>query len=100
MKKAFEAKFVLPPEDDISTSNENLNLDEDEENAPSIWENLDDDDDNHLKQSLSRSSRIRISCFTHSLQLVVCDGLSDTRCVSRAIAKMTKLVNLLHRSNV
>ena len=52
------------------------------------------------EQTLRQNSRQRISCFTHSLQLVVGDGLSDTRCVNKAIAKIIKLSTLLHRSTV
>ena len=96
MKKAFEAKFTV----DERESTVCEELDEITENEKSIWEELDDKDATHITTSLNRSSKQRLSCFAHSLQLVVDDGLSDTRCINRAISELTKLASLLHRSTV
>ena len=54
-------------------------LDEIAENEKNIWEELDDEDATHITTSLNRSSRQRLSCFAHSLQLFVGDGLSSDR---------------------
>lgn len=41
----------------------------------------------------------RISCFAHSLQLVVNDGMKEVRAISRAIAKKSRISTLLHSSS-
>ncbi|XP_056140909.1 uncharacterized protein LOC130116856 isoform X2 [Lampris incognitus] len=38
----------------------------------------------------------RLSCFTHSLQLVIKDGLKDTSGLSSTLAKLSRAANLLH----
>jgi hypothetical protein len=38
----------------------------------------------------------RISCFAHSLQLSVRDGIKDRKSYGAAIAKVSKLSSLLH----
>lgn len=43
-------------------------------------------------------SRQRLSCFAHSLQLVIGDGLKEAKFISLAIAKASKLTSLLHSS--
>ena len=95
MKKAFEAKFTV----DEKESTVREELDDNVEGEKSIWEELDDENATHVNTSLNRSSRQRISCFAHSFQLVVGDGLSDTRCINRAVSKLTKLA-LFIRSTV
>lgn len=40
----------------------------------------------------------RISCFAHTLQLVVGDALKDTKAISLAVAKATKVSSMLHKS--
>ena len=42
----------------------------------------------------------RLSCFCHSLHLIVSDGLKDTKCLSSAIAKACKLTSLVHQSQI
>lgn len=40
----------------------------------------------------------RISCFAHTLQLVVRDGLKEAQSINSALAKATKLSTFLHKS--
>lgn len=40
----------------------------------------------------------RLSCFAHSLQLAVGDGLKETKAVSAALSKAVSVSSLLHRS--
>ncbi len=80
MKKAF--KFVMDHSDDS----------EDEEDMVGEGEPLD--------RNFTLGSRQRLSCFAHSLQLVVGDGLKEVKCLSQAISKVSKLANLLHSSTV
>ena len=96
MKKAFEAKFTVNEEE--CTVREKLA--ENVGGEQSIWEELDDEDASHVNTLLNRSSRQCILCFAHSLQLVVGDGLSDTRCINRVIFKLTKFALLLHCSTI
>ena len=66
-----------------------------------IWEDLDGTDNAHVESAFDTvSHQQRLSCFAHSLQLVVSDGLKDCKCVSLAIAKAVKLTSLLHQSTV
>jgi len=40
----------------------------------------------------------RVSCFAHSLQLVVKDGLKDRKPYDAAISRCTRMCTLLHSS--
>ncbi|XP_030264667.1 zinc finger BED domain-containing protein 4-like [Sparus aurata] len=40
----------------------------------------------------------RLQCFAHTLQLVVGDGLKETKVVSPSLSKLSKLSSLLHTS--
>ncbi len=53
-----------------------------------------------LDRNFTLGSRQRLSCFAHSLQLVVGDGLKEVKCLSQAISKVSKLANLLHSSTI
>uniref|UniRef100_A0A672S8E9 HAT C-terminal dimerisation domain-containing protein n=1 Tax=Sinocyclocheilus grahami TaxID=75366 RepID=A0A672S8E9_SINGR len=80
MKKAF--KFVMA-EDHSDDS-------EDEEDM--VGEPLD--------RNFTLGSRQRLSCFAHSLQLVVGDGLKEVKCLSQAMSKVSKLATLLHSGTI
>ncbi|XDV39249.1 hypothetical protein PO909_008513, partial [Leuciscus waleckii] len=45
------------------------------------------------------SSGERLSCFAHSLQLVVNDGMKEVRAISHTIAKTSRFTTLLHSSS-
>jgi len=64
------------------------NLDDEE-----LWQNLDNNQETLLDMA---GSRQHLSCFAHSLQLVIGDGLKEAKCISLAIAK--HLSSLLHSS--
>lgn len=65
-----------------------------------LWEDLHEQDSASVQTVLSTNSKQRLSCFAHSLQLVVGDGLKHIQSVGRAIAKVSKISTLLHRSTV
>ncbi|GAA6107791.1 uncharacterized protein LOC107722188 [Tachysurus ichikawai] len=48
------------------------------------------------EKNLDDKARQRLSCFAHSLQLVVHDGMKEAKAFSSALAKMSKLTSLLH----
>ena len=52
------------------------------------------------QQALTRGSsrRRRLACFAHTGQLVVGDGLKETKAVRGAMGKCSKLSSLLHTS--
>ena len=83
MKKAF---LVLPGLQMISGNSES----DDEEDSS---ENTDHSD---LLDYLPDYS----ACFCHTLQLVVKDALQDAGQMNKVIAKVVKLVNHVHHSNV
>ncbi|KAL1249031.1 hypothetical protein QQF64_022349 [Cirrhinus molitorella] len=80
MKKAFKFAMTEDHSDDS----------EDEEDM--VGEPLD--------RNVHLGSRQRLSCFAHSLQLVVGDGLKEVKCLSQAISKVSKLATLLHSSTI
>ena len=99
MKKAFNVKF--PTEDEENEVAEPVDEEENPElEDDTVWENLDEEDAEHIDATLRTNSRHRISCFTHTIQLAVNDGLKEIRCVGKAIAKVTKLSTLLHKSTI
>ena len=66
-----------------------------------IWQDVNDEDQQEIFETLnSHCRRERLSCFDHTLHLVVGDGLKDTKCVSAALAKSCKLASLLHTSSL
>ncbi|KAK9952779.1 hypothetical protein ABG768_018586 [Culter alburnus] len=50
-------------------------------------------------EKLPWSSGERLSCFAHSLQLVINDGMEEVRAISRTIAKTSRFTTLLHSSS-
>ena len=61
---------------------------------PSLWEDSDMEEVQSILQNLGK----RISCFAHSLQLLVRDGLSSLTTMRLALGKCSKLANMLHQS--
>ncbi|XP_019731263.1 uncharacterized protein LOC109519280 [Hippocampus comes] len=94
MKRAFSLEF---PGIDLSGA-------EEEEGAGvedgDLWEDQDEEDAGAVRQALILASKHRIPCFAHTLQLVIGDGLKELRAVGQAIAKVSKLTTVLHRSAV
>lgn len=73
------------------------------EHRDSEGEDLDDEmmweDSDAFESASPCSSGERLSCFAHSLQLVVNDGMKVLRAVSLAIAKASKITSLVHSSS-
>lgn len=104
MRKAFTVCFPKFEDDatagtsgadNISDIDEGL-LDVDD---PDTWQALPNNEQALVNNIIDVTcKKARLSCFCHSLHLTVSDGLSDTKCVSTAIAKSSKLSSLLHQS--
>lgn len=95
MKKAFKVAFSINSADsaaDDADTTEGDNCDSEDEDDEFWQDNTDD--------SIAKIECERISCFAHSLQLVIHDGLKDsTGNANAALAKVSKLSDLLHRSS-
>ena len=57
-------------------------------------------EETEIEESISQCARQRLSCFAHTLQLVVREGLRETILSSPAIAKASRLVSLLYQSTI
>ncbi|KAK0145124.1 putative AC9 transposase [Merluccius polli] len=88
MKCAFKVHMPQHQSDESKSEEENL----DDEH---LWEDTDSVEDTELPWS----SVERLSCFAHSLQLVVNDGMKEVRSISRPIAKTSRFTTLLHSSS-
>ncbi|XP_035764445.1 uncharacterized protein LOC118454313 [Neolamprologus brichardi] len=83
MKRVFKVRMpeVEHPEGDSS----------DDLDDETMWEDAEDSD--------PWSTGERLSCFAHSLQLVISDGIKEVKAIASAIAKASKFTNLLHSSS-
>ena len=68
---------------------------------PDIWKDIDETDKQEILETVNAHSRKeRLACFNHTLHLVVGDGLKDTKCVSSALAKCSKITSMIHTSSL
>ncbi|GAA6096857.1 uncharacterized protein LOC115778158 [Tachysurus ichikawai] len=88
MKCAFKVHMPQQQSDDSESEEENL----DDEH---LWEDMNLVEDTELLWSSGES----LSCFAHSLQLLVNDGMKEVRAISRTIAKTSRFTMLLHSSS-
>lgn len=102
MKSAFKVNFPTEDDDDDDVDDDG----DDTVTQPqvlddeSIWETLNSEEENEIRDVLDNNCKKRLSCFAHSLQLVIGDGLKETKGVTKSIKKSNKLSTLLHRSTV
>lgn len=118
MIKAYKFGLTVNHDDYTFKDGKNLQLDDslvkflvddddDDLNASSDWTMADwyDNDKDLMIGNNEDASSIRLSCFAHSLQLTIRDGLKDTPYLSRSLlkciqlaqrsCKSTKIVDLL-----
>lgn len=88
MRKAFTVCFP-------SATNESEDAEDDLENS-NLWEDISENIQDDVESIQSSCRQLRLQCFAHSLQLVVRDGLKETRTLNSAMAKVTKFCSLLH----
>ncbi|KAL3062204.1 hypothetical protein OYC64_010173 [Pagothenia borchgrevinki] len=86
MKKAFTTCF--PGQGD----------EEDDLDDSDIWNDLTVEEQERVEHSLSAKTQTRLQCFAHTLQLVIGDGLKETKLINAALAKASRLSSLLHTS--
>lgn len=87
MRKAFTVCF--PTEEDNTYDEEGVD-------DPELWHDLPPEEQQTVNTALARKQRLQ--CFAHTAQLVVGDGLKETKATSSALAKLSKLSSLLHTS--
>uniref|UniRef100_A0A669D263 HAT C-terminal dimerisation domain-containing protein n=1 Tax=Oreochromis niloticus TaxID=8128 RepID=A0A669D263_ORENI len=89
MRKAFTVCF--PTEQGEEHDDDGDHLDD-----PELWHNLTLEDQETVGAAMPKTQRLQ--CFAHTLQLVVKDGLSETKVASPSLSKLSKLSSLLHTS--
>ncbi|KAL7383777.1 hypothetical protein ABVT39_017213 [Epinephelus coioides] len=89
MRKAFTVCFPS------ATTTESEDGDDDLENS-NLWEDLSDNFQDDVESIQCSCRQQRLQCFAYSLQLVVRDGLKETKTLNSAMAKVTKFCSLLH----
>lgn len=87
MRKAFTVCFPSEQEDDD---------DGDHLDDPELWCDLTLEDQQTVDVAMAKKQRLQ--CFAHTLQLVVGNGLKETKVVSPSLSKLSKLSSLLHTS--
>uniref|UniRef100_A0A3P8TS84 HAT C-terminal dimerisation domain-containing protein n=1 Tax=Amphiprion percula TaxID=161767 RepID=A0A3P8TS84_AMPPE len=87
MRKAFTVCFP---------SEEGEVHDDDHLDDPELWHDLSPDNQEVVDAAMARKQRLQ--CFAHTLQLVVGDGLKDTKVTTSSLSKLSKLSSLLHTS--
>ncbi len=87
MRKAFTVCFPSEQEDDD---------DGDHLDDPELWCDLTLEDQQTVDAAMAKKQRLQ--CFAHTLQLVVGDGLKETKLVCPSLSKLSKLSSLLHTS--
>jgi hypothetical protein len=91
MKKAMQVLNDMEREDDVEEATATL---DDEE----LWADLSEEDQAEVYQVIDRVSTERLSCYAHTAQLHVKDGLSKLSTATGILAKSSKLANLTHQS--
>ena len=105
MRKAFKVQFPeacnKQTEDEDEIMDGELGDDEDTDDE-AIWAGLAESDQEALEDVLAMNSKTRLSCFAHSLQLVIGDGLKKLQGsgVGDVLTKAHRLSATLHRSTI
>ena len=93
MRAAFKTRF---PSVETEADDDNDQLGE----ADDIFQGLSEADELDIQTAVENTTRRRISCFAHSLPLVVVDGLKEARNLSAPLSKASHLPTLLHSSTI
>lgn len=85
MRKAFTVCFPSEQEEDDDAGD----IDD-----PELWHDLTLEDQQTVDAAMAKKQRLQ--CFAHTLQLVVGDGLKETKAACPSLSKLSKLSSLLH----
>ncbi|XP_038823451.1 uncharacterized protein LOC120023496 [Salvelinus namaycush] len=69
--------------------------DEDHLDDPELWNDLTPEDQQIVDAAIGTTKQ-RLQCFAHTLQLVVGDGLKETKVMTPSLSKLSKISSLLH----
>jgi hypothetical protein len=107
MKKVYKFDLNVNDDDDYIAQNDN-NQQQDNESLEfsvdddlyilSEWILIDWCDSNNNSIDDNDNVEIRLSCFAHSLQLAIRDGLTDASYLSKSLSKCIKLAHRSYRS--
>uniref|UniRef100_A0A4W5RXY7 HAT C-terminal dimerisation domain-containing protein n=1 Tax=Hucho hucho TaxID=62062 RepID=A0A4W5RXY7_9TELE len=86
MRKAFTVCF--PIEQEVH--------DEDHLDDPELWDDLTLEDQQTVDAAIAKQQRLL--CFAYTLQLVVGDGLKETKVMTPSLSTLSKISSLLHTS--
>ncbi|KAL0963742.1 hypothetical protein UPYG_G00310380 [Umbra pygmaea] len=89
MRKAFTVCFPSEQEEDDDDAGDNVD-------DPELWHDLTLEDQQTVDAAMAKKQRLQ--CFAHTLQLVVGDGLKETKVACPSLSKLSKLSSLLHTS--
>ena len=97
MRNAFA---VMNTVQDIREQNDNNDQDDHEFacDDDDLWQDLPEEDKQHVQPVLERHCITHLSCFAHSIQLVVRDGIAKLPMATSVLAKVSKLANIVHQS--
>uniref|UniRef100_A0A4W5RNX8 HAT C-terminal dimerisation domain-containing protein n=1 Tax=Hucho hucho TaxID=62062 RepID=A0A4W5RNX8_9TELE len=87
MRKAFMVCFPIEQEEVH---------DEDHLDHPELWNDLTLEDQQTVDAAIAKKQRLQ--CFAHTLQLVVGDGLKESKVMTPSLLKFSKISSLLHTS--
>ena len=71
-----------------------------EDDEEDVFYSLADDDELEVQSTIDSFPKQRLSCFAHTLKLVINDGLKETRNLCGAPSKPSRISTLLRRSTV
>ena len=94
MIKAFGAQFEAADDEDDEDEDDDEEEDVNDimEPEPEVVELLD--------AAMTNNSRHRLSCFIHSLMLVISAALKEARRAGNVVSRLKKLARKLHQSTV
>lgn len=110
MIKAYQFGLIVTDDDDLNDDNAINRM---QQNNSTFDETFDDDSVGYISNEWhlldwnsnqldsidnDDNSSIRLSCFAHSLQLTVRDGLKNAPHLSSALSKCMKISNRTHKS--
>lgn len=93
MRKAFDVLSAM-----ISDEGEEAGVTVNAIDDESLWEDIESTDEERIAAVMSRNGAHRLSCFAHTLQLVVKDGVDKLGSGRSLMSKCSKMANLVHQS--
>ena len=78
----------------------NENNNEEPQVNDKAYQSLKNHKDASIEGTLQLFSKERISCFAHTLQLTIKDGLKETKYLEGGIRKVSRLAAFLHCSTI